>query len=481
MSVFKDGLIRQGAAGAGDAAPYEISQSIIFNQADDASMMRTPSSASNKRTWSFSWWWKRGNLSGSTNGTNQRQPIFGTTAFSILSNHNSTQIDGINVVYTGSANDIQTNEKFRDVSGWYHFVFVLDTTQTVDSERVRLYKNGERITSFASITYPSLNTEYTVNNTQAHYIGLRNSGENLDGYLAEINFVDGYAYGPEFFGEFNSNNIWVPKEYTGSYGTNGFFIDGRDSSDLGDDESGNGNDFSTTNMTASDQSLDTPTNNFCVINRVYGDASGLNDLNLSNGNLQIAGTSGNFDVLGYTFNLPKTGKWYFEYLIGGLYDGWGFVIVGEEASISGGNGIGQVSASQGGAIQYQGWIQGASYATNFGATFTAGHIHQVAIDVDNNKLYYGINNTYYAQDAGTDGNPSAGTNHLDTFDFNTNDIVLMTHQTTGSAASHHNFGQNGTFNGQKTAQGNTDANGHGNFFYAVPTNYLALCTKNLQA
>ena len=96
------------------ATGYTIDQSIRFDDAaENASMSRTPSSASSRTTWTFSWWWKRGNLSGSTNGTNQRQPIFGTTAFSILSNHNSTQIDGINVVFTGAANDVQTSEKLQ--------------------------------------------------------------------------------------------------------------------------------------------------------------------------------------------------------------------------------------------------------------------------------------------------------------------------------------------------------------------------------
>ena len=138
-----------------------------------------------------------------------------------------------------------------------------------------------------------------------------------------------------------------------------------------------------------------------------------------------------------------------------------------------------MSASQGGGIQYQGWIQGAAYTVDFGSTFTAGHIHQVAIDVDNGKFYYGIQNTYYAADAGTDGNPSAGTNHTDTFDFSSNDISLLTMTSNSSGSQHWNFGQNGAFNGQKTAQGNSDANGVGNFYYGVPTGYLALCTKNL--
>ena len=309
MPVNKDFYMLAGSSG--QSTGYTIDQSIRFNQADNASMSRTPSSASSRTTWTFSWWWKRGNLSGSTNGTNQRQPIFGTTAFSILSNHNSTQIDGINVVYTGSANDIQTSEKYRDVSAWYHFVFVLDTTQELSTERVRLYKNGERVTSFASITYPSKDTTYTVNNTQAHYIGFRNSGENLDGYLAEIHFVDGYAYDPSYFGEFDDFDNWIPKQYSGSYGTNGFKIDGRDSSDLGDDESGNGNDFTTSGLAADDQQPDSPTNNHAVFNPLDVASNGFTDF--SEGNLAIS-YSGNSarELARSTITIPANTDGFFE-------------------------------------------------------------------------------------------------------------------------------------------------------------------------
>lgn len=109
MSIFRNHLPIMGASGAQDTG-YTINQSIRFDQSNNASMSRTPSSASNRKTWTFSWWWKRGVLSGSTFGSNQRQVIFGTTAFSILSNHNSTQIDGINIVYTGATNNLQTSK-----------------------------------------------------------------------------------------------------------------------------------------------------------------------------------------------------------------------------------------------------------------------------------------------------------------------------------------------------------------------------------
>ena len=297
--------------------------------------------------------------------------------------------------------------------------------------------------------------------------------------------VNGAAYGPEYFGEFKTDtDIWIPKEYTGSYGTGGFFIDGRDSSDLGDDESGNGNDLSTTNLATNDQVPDSPTNNFAVINSVYADdAAAGNAGTLSNGNLQYVGGGSTFSVKGLTFNLPKSGKWYFEYTIGGNEDGFGFVVDGEQTTINASNGPGQLSVAQGGGIQYRGWRNGGNYTVTFStyasSSFSAGDLHQVAIDVDNGKWYYGIANSYYANDGGTDGNPSSGTNHTTTFDFAGNDVTLLAGNYSGT--QHWNFGQNGTFNGTKTAQGNSDANGIGNFFYAVPTGYLALCSKNLGA
>lgn len=409
-------------------------------------------------------------MSGSTNGTNQRQPIFGTTAFSILSNHNSTQIDGINVVYTGSANDIQTTEKYRDVSAWYHFVFVLDTTNSVASERVRLYKNGERITNFASISYPSKDTTYTVNNTQAHYIGLRNSGENLDGYLAEINFVDGYAYGPEYFGEFNSSNIWIPKEYTGSYGTNGFKIDGRDSSDLGDDESGNGNDFTVSGLAAHDQVADSPTNNFAVLNPLDERGSGT----LSDGNLQMAFGATNDNVTA-TQGL-NTGKWYWEVYIVDKDDPY----VGVQDSKVASTGYTQDAVAlwvDGGYIYEDG-----SDTSDRSTTYVNGDIVGVAFDVDNKKIWWSKNGQWYSADDSSTatiniseveaGNQAQVITRSPDFfmpfvgNYNTGTVIM-------------NFGQEGTFSGNITAGNNTDGNGVGNFKYSVPSGFLALCTKNL--
>ena len=463
------------------ASGYTIGQSIRFNDDDTAYMSKTFASAGNRKTWTLSFWWKRGNLSGSTNGTNQRQPIFGTTAFSILSNHNSTQIDGINVVFTGAANDVQTSEKFRDVSAWYNFQAVLDTTNDVASERFRLYKNGQRITDFASITYPAKDTEYTINNTQAHYIGFRNSGENLDGYLAEIVFIDGQALDPSSFGEVNDSGIWVPKSVSGlTFGTNGFHIDGRDSSDLGDDESGNGNDFTTSGLAAHDQVLDSPTNNFSVMNVISNYYSGST---FADGNLDV--TRGGTTQAGPINNiLMSTGKWYCEVYIVGTANSTYIGILGTQIVGSGATPDNLVGRGSKGwsYLNSNGNIYHNGSESSYGASLSAGDILGIAVDLDNSKLYFSKNGTF--QNSGVPTSGSTGTGALSITASSSIDLggyffSVGDGGNSGTARTVWNYGQEGTFAGNVTAGGNSDGNGIGNFKYSVPSGYLALCTKNL--
>ena len=475
---------------------YTIDQSIRFNPADTPYMHKTYSGAGDRTAWTFSTWFKLGDCNSMITGSNLYYHLFACDSAANDAGRGILTIN--NETYGGDVKQMQlqfqahgtiflvTNRQFRDPSSWYHLTLVWDSDNGTAGDRCRLYINGVRETSFATQNNPTSGQEIGINLAAKHTIGagtnIATSGiiYHFDGYMAETVFLDGTATTASSFGETNSNGIWVPTDVSGlTFGTNGFWIDGRDSADLGDDESGQGNDFTTSGLAAHDQVADSPTNNFCVMNSIYADNSGTNSLTNTEGNLKLAGTSAGFDFLATTFNLPKSGKWYYEYTIGGGYDGFGFFIEGEGGTAGGANGLGQLSASQGGGIQYSGWRNGGNFTTNFGSTFTSGHIHQVAIDVDNGKFYYGIQNTYYATDAGTDGDPSAGTNELLAFAFATNDIVLAHMVATDSNAEHFNFGQNGTFNGTQTAQGNADANGIGNFYYAVPTNYLALCSKNV--
>jgi hypothetical protein len=459
---------------------YTIDQSLRFDAAATVNLIDSSVSAGDTRKKNtFSVWLKRGNITSLMYIGAYR---YDATNYQYYSFDSSDRLEFTDVSGGSVIGKLVTTQVFRDPSAWYNLTFVWDSANAVSSERMRIYVNGQRVTTLTTATYPSVNTDSGGAGRASSDIRIGTydaTGAFFDGYMTNIVYIDNGALDASSFGETNENGIWVPIDVSGlTFGTRGFYVDGRDASDLGDDESGNGNDFSS-GLASHDQMADSPSNNFCTINSVYADVTGANDLTLTEGNLEAAGTSSAFDIKGMTFNVPKSGKWYMEYTIGGGYDGFGFCVVGQEGSITpGGNGLGQLSVAQGGGIQYNGWRNGGSVTVTM-ATFTSGHIHQVAIDVDNGKFYYGIQNTYYAADGGTDGNPSAGTNHTSAFDFAGNDVVLMTAVTTDSNPEHWNFGQNGTFNGTVTAQGNSDANGVGNFYYAVPTGYLALCSKNV--
>mgnify|MGYP003633463399 CR=1 FL=1 len=224
----------QWLANAG--ASYEIEQSIRFNDNDTAYLTRTPVSASNRKTWTISTWVKY------SIDTSSGSAIFGSGA--------TAAEDTFAYITSGGAIDwivrdsstirgrIITNRLFRDPSAWYHLIFVLDTTSGTAGNRMRLYVNGSEETSFATDTNPPVNTDSTINSTLAQYIGLSrgNGGDNLwDGYQAEINFVDGTALAPTAFGETNDDGVWIPVSYSGSYGTNGYYLTGADSTALGED------------------------------------------------------------------------------------------------------------------------------------------------------------------------------------------------------------------------------------------------------
>ena len=303
--VFSNNLL-MGAGG--QASGFDIDQSIRFNDNDSAFLARTPD-ASNRKTWTFSCWVKRANLfngsvpqillSAGDGGSNDFVMQFGQTDDTLR----------ISDYISSTQSNLITTQLFRDVSAWYHFVLAYDTTQGTAANRIKLYVNGSQVTAFGTETYPSENQDLVINSAIAHNIGRGAYSSNgyFDGYIAEINFVDGSSLGPASFGETSSETgQWVAINYSGSYGTNGFHIDGRDSSDLGDDESGNGNDFSSSGLAAADQVSDSPTDNHCVLNALDGAGT------LSDGNLVNAATGSGFVNRRMTFGVPSSGKWAFR-------------------------------------------------------------------------------------------------------------------------------------------------------------------------
>ena len=251
MSLGSGSNFFLGAASAG-AGGYKIERSLRFNSADSAYLNRTPTSAGNRKTFTFSFWCKRTNL-----GTNNRR-LFGieTTGgiqFNIMfASSNAFYVQGST---SGAAFALITSSVYRDVSAWYHIVVSFDTSQATESNRARIYINGSQVTEFSTATYPTQDILTAWNVAEPHYIGSLDSiGNGLaDAYLADIHFIDGQALDPTDFGEFDDNGVWQPIEYAGTYGTNGFHLDFSDNSTaaaLGTDVSGNGNDWTVNNITA---------------------------------------------------------------------------------------------------------------------------------------------------------------------------------------------------------------------------------------
>jgi len=222
MSILNSGIVPVGSTG------YDIDNSLRFNDDDSAYLSRTPSSAGNRKTWTWSGWVKRGNLT-----TGQKLFAAGTadtngTGIQVLGNAGLEDVVQFYTIIGGTDYGWNSTLKLRDTSAWYHLVVVYDASNSTGSDRMRAYVNSERITSFTT-DYGELplNTDSFMNATNVHTIGKHqvNATTYLDGYLAEVNFVDGQALTPADFGETGDYGEWKPIAYAGSYGTNGFYLD----------------------------------------------------------------------------------------------------------------------------------------------------------------------------------------------------------------------------------------------------------------
>ena len=209
-------LIQSTAIPSG-ATDFEIDQSLRFDDGRNTNLERLPVSAGNRKTWTYSCWVKRGNQTGDS------QQLLSATNDQIIFRGSSQVIRMMNNAL--SFNLIST-PVYRDNSAWYHIVVAFDTTQSTASNRIKLYVNGEQVTSFSTATYPSQNDNTAINNATTHYIGryAASGSEYLDGYLSEVNFIDGQALTPADFGETGDYGEWKPIEYSGTYGTNGFYL-----------------------------------------------------------------------------------------------------------------------------------------------------------------------------------------------------------------------------------------------------------------
>ena len=429
---------------------FPITNSLRFNDGDTASLARTPSSASNQKTWTLSCWVKRGDIS--TTGTIFEAAINGgvNTIF---------YWGGATLYLTGSTSTYSfvLSQLFRDVSAWYHLIIAMDTTQSTESNRTKIYINGSIVTAFATETYPSLNLDTTVNSAIAHSLGKRAYDTSLpfDGYLADVNFIDGLQLTPSSFGE-TKNDIWIPKDTSGlTFGTNGFRQQYKQvgtgtasSSTIGADTSGNDNHWTSNNLVASDVMPDSPTNNFATYNPLA-----TNDTTLSEGNLKVSRATASYASAKGSFGMSE-GSWY-----------WEVNPVAQNSVCSYGitNNLAQVGISAGAWSYHK---DGSKYvgATNssYGTAISVGDVVGLAFNADTGTLTGYLNNT----SQGVIVTGLSGTFFPHVIFYNTNSAVS-------------NFGQDSSFAGNETAQGNADGNGIGDFYYAPPSGFLALCTANL--
>ncbi|MAL47227.1 LamG-like jellyroll fold domain-containing protein [Hyphomonas sp.] len=466
-------------SGTKEFYPHKIDQSLRFEDAVNAYLTRTPSSAGNQKTFTYSCWVKLAHLG--TSRTLLAQHTSGTNTFVFrFDGSNNLQVEN----YVGSYQlHLVTDAEFRDFSAWYNIVLRIDTTQSTNTDRARLYVNGTEQTSFSSSTYPSLNTDLKINSTNAHHIGARTSSSfNFDGYLADINFIDGQSLAPTSFGETKAG-IWIPKDTSGlTFGTNGFRLQFQDSSAVGDDTSGNGNDFSSNGFATNDVMPDSPTNNFCTYNPLERNASGQSYQFIARGNLNVADYVSTDALLTIAGTMAmRSGKWYFEILRTAAINGgyWGII---REDKFAGQNSIGTTGTSSGDYayyVQFNGsLITNGSTTSSFTSAFSTDDIIQVAYDADTGKVWFGRNNTW-----GGSGDPANGTNAAATVDSYSDYGYKVYTAVIGSASSYEqatlNCGQDSSFAGEITAGGNADAKGIGDFKYAPPSGFLALCSANL--
>ena len=439
---------------------YDVANSLRFNDGSSDNLVRTNASATNNTKYTLSAWVKRTTL-----GTNQ----------SLLYNW----YDGSSHAYIFFATDdklalydqlggtdninMKTTAVFRDVSAWYNIIVKVDTTESTQADRVRVFINGVEDSIGTRSSQPGSSASLGMKtNSLTNYMAIssfvNNSSTYLDVYIAEAVYIDGQALDPTSFGEFDEDSptIWKPIDVSGlTFGTNGFYLDFEDSSALGNDAAGSNN-FTVNNLTAIDQSTDTCTNNFATLNSLGSVQQGT----LSEGNLKVTSSSA-YKIAPSTIAV-SSGKWYVEHKITGSSPDVmvGIISVDDyEANPGNINYAGDHANSVGYYKDGRRWI--ANGATSYGATYTTDDIIGIALDLDSGTKTI----TFYKNGA------SQGSINLPSND----DLDYYFLPSPYNGTIEINFGSPS----YSISSGNSDANGYGNFEYGVPSGFYSLNTKNL--
>jgi hypothetical protein len=449
---------------------YDVANSLRFNSGSTDYLSITPSSASNRKTFTLSYWVKRSVLGLGVSGANKASfGVYENSSHNFQAMFNVDDQIEMKFKIGGANNKLQTNAKFRDISAWYHIVLAVDTTDGTAANRFKLYVNGVQVSSFDTATYPNQNV-----NTEVNLDGLEfrigedgNGGNDFDGYMAEICLIDGSQLTAASFGEFDEDSgIWKPINVSGlTFGTNGFYLEFKgsgtsaNSSGLGADTSGNDHHFTVNNLTAIDQTTDTCTNNFATFNPLYKSDSVYSEGNLKNVFL-AADHFGGVSTIGVA-----TGKWYAEFktLVSAGQD-VGVGITGNPQLASNTNqGVGEEANSIGYRSDGNKGIEDTF--SSYGASYTTNDIIGVALD-----LTSGTQTIEFFKNGASQGAITISLTPADGVWFLSANSLAA-----GTADWEANFGS--PMNA--ISSGNSDGNGYGNFEYSVPSGYYALNTKNL--
>ena len=446
---------------------YDVANSLRFNSADSARLTRTQTSGDrNKAT--FSAWVKRSKLGANQGffGIHGASSDAGQIEIRFQSSGEGFHISGY------ATNWRRTSASFRDVSAWYHLVVAFDTTLSTAGDRVKVYVNGVQTTAFAASENPDEDEDlpFGLNGATCSVgsdFNAGSAGNFFGGYLAEVVLIDGQQLEPTSFGEFDEDSptIWKPKDVSGlTFGNNGFYLDFEDSSSLGNDAAGSNN-FTATNLAATDQSTDTCTNNFATLNPLFPESN----ISYSEGNLKVSGDgSANWSSAIPTFGLTN-GKWYWEWTATSSSNA--FVGIVSESLIRSNSLITDSTPyDQNGLILYftggRKTVDGTDTESHFTA-WSSGTM-SCALDLDSGtrtiKMYH-------------NGSQTGDTINL-TGNFASGDAVFpvfMVNSGSNTSIINANFGSPSYANSSDAA----DGNGYGAFEYAPPSGYYAINTKNL--
>jgi len=449
---------------------HQVANSLRFDDGSSDSLSRSFGTPSSTTTWTISFWVKKCANGSALNLCSQG---VGTSNEDRIRFDSSDRLEW--TIYKSAVKGkLVTNRLFRDNSAWYNVICRYDSTNGTAGDRMRMYVNGIEETSFSTDTNPNQNETSNFNTSATNYIGSVGSGEFFDGYMAETVFIDGTALDPTSFGETDSvTNNWVPKDVSGlTFGNNGFYLDFKDSSALGNDANGSNN-FTVNNLTSIDQSTDTCTNNFATFNPLSKNDSGT--ITFSNGNLTTAHSGSDSVYSSYSTIGVSSGKWYTEFKVDAsanpdIMTGIGSDI--ENANRTGGY-LGS-SSSTWGYDSTDGSIYNNGSSSSYGNSYANGDIIGIALDLDNNKLYFSKNGTFQ-----NSGDPTSGATGTGAISITANETYFMCcgHASTTTRTSTYsaNFGSPPF----SISSGNVDFSGMGNFEYAVPSGYYSLCTRNL--